>query len=601
MTRFLKILFLSTIIFNLTGCGGGDTSAENWVVDTTGMSPKENRGDWIIVHELSDSDGLNPYTSTGAGGGYIYGQNIFESMILQDNKTLKYEPWIATSQPEVAADKLSYIYTLRKDVYFSDGTLLTGDDIIFSLKSIKNPFTDAAPSRNYYKDIATAELVNNDPYRIKFTCSEVYFRHDVFIGGISILPRHIYDPNNTMASYSFEDLAGLLAKFTDSSSSMEQFENEPAYQFAQFFNSHEISRNPVGSGPFVFKEWRTDDRVVLEKSENYWKSTETESLNSVDKLVFKTVKQYDAALTGLKAQEIDLIRSLPPELFFNQTNSSKFNKNNDKTSFYYPNYSYIGWNNEHPIFSDKRVRRAMTHLCNRAKIADILYYGEAQPAIGNVYFKRPEYHHGIEPWEFSPEKAKALLAEAGWIDSDGDGVLDKVINGVKTPFSFEFKTNQGNEIRKKIGLIMVEELRKVGIAADVHTMEWSVYLDNVRDHKFDAMILGWVFGVDSPDPYQVFHSSQAIGRGSNSVSFKNDRADKISELNRKEFDGSKRIDLMLEFQEILHEEQPYTFLVCSKNHLVHHKRFKGINIYPFRPGYDLKEWWVPSAIQKYSK
>jgi len=148
---------------------------------------------------------------------------------------------------------------------------------------------------------------------------------------------------------------------------------------------------------------------------------------------------------------------------------------------------------------------------------------------------------------------------------------------------------------------MVEELRKVGIAADVHTMEWSVYLDNVRDHKFDAMILGWVFGVDSPDPYQVFHSSQATGRGSNSVSFKNDRADKISELNRKEFDASKRIDLMLEFQEILHEEQPYTFLVCSKNHLVHHKRFKGINIYPFRPGYDLKEWWVPSAIQKYSK
>ena len=601
MTRFYKILFLSAIIFNLTGCGGEDTSAENWDIDTTDMGPKENGGDWIIVHELSDSDGLNPYTSTGAGGGYIYGQNIFESMIIQDNQTLKYEPWIATSQPEVTEDKLSYIYTLRKDVYFSDGTLLTGQDIIFSLKSIKNPFTDAAPSRNYYKDIATAELVNNDPYKIKFTCSEVYFRHDVFIGGISILPRHIYDPNNTMASYSFEDLAGLLAKFTDTNSSMDQFENEPAYQFAQFFNSHEVSRNPVGSGPFVFKEWRTDDRVVLEKSENYWNSTETEFLNSVDRLVFKTVKQYDAALTGLKAQEIDLIRSLPPELFFNQTNSSKFNKNNDKTSFYYPNYSYIGWNNEHPIFSDKRVRRAMTHLCNRAKIADILYYGEAQPAIGNVYFKRPEYHHGIEPWEFSPEKAKALLAEAGWSDSDGDGVLDKVINGVKMPFSFDFKTNQGNEIRKKIGLIMVEELRKVGIAADVHTMEWSVYLDNVRDHKFDAMILGWVFGVDSPDPYQVFHSSQATGRGSNSVSFKNDRADKISELNRKEFDASKRINLMLEFQEILHEEQPYTFLVCSKNHLVHHKRFKGINIYPFRPGYDLKEWWVPSAIQKYSK
>ena len=87
---------------------------------------------------------------------------------------------------------------------------------------------------------------------------------------------------------------------------------------------------------------------------------------------------------------------------------------------------------------------------------------------------------------------------------------------------------------------MVEELRKVGIAADIHTMEWSVYLDNVRDHKFDAMILGWVFGVDSPDPYQVFHSSQALSRGSNSVSFSHKRADELVELNRKEFDADKR-------------------------------------------------------------
>ena len=601
MNQNFKLLISIVVILTLYGCNKDGQSLENWNIDTAGMNAHDNKGDWIIVHELSDSDGLNPYTSTGAGGGYIYGQNIFETMMVQDNQTLKYKPWIAKSEPEVSEDRLSYTYTLRKDVYFSDGRLLTGEDVIFTLKSIKNPFTDAAPSRNYYKDIATAELVDNNPYKIKFTCSEVYFRHDVFIGTISILPRHIYDPNNIMEAYSFEDLAGLLEKFTDSNSSLQEFEDEPAYQFGQFFNSHEVSRNPVGSGPFIFKEWRTDDRVILEKSDKYWKDSETKSLNSVDRLVFKTVKQHDAALTGLKAQEIDLIRSLPPELFFNQTNSSKFKNNNEKMSFYYPNYSYIGWNNEHPIFSDKRVRRAMTHLCNRAKIADILYYGEAQPAIGNVYFKRPEYNHGIEPWEFSPEKAKALLTEAGWTDTNGDGILDKVINGVSTPFSFEFKTNQGNEIRKKIGLIMVEELRKVGIQADVHTMEWSVYLDNVRDHKFDAMILGWVFGVDSPDPYQVFHSSQAIGRGSNSVSFKNDRADKISELNRKEFDASKRILLMLEFQEILHEEQPYTFLVCSKSHLVHHKRFKGVNIYPFRPGYDLKEWWVPSAIQKYSK
>ena len=199
---FISILYL-TSLFILSGCGGGDTSSSNWDMNTSEMEPNDNAGDWIIVHELSDSDGLNPYTSTGAGGSYIYSKNIFEAMMLQDNQTLEYVPWIAISEPIVTADKLSYTFTLRKDVFFSDGTPLTGEDVIFSLKSIKNPFTDAAPMRNYYKDVAIAELVDGDPYKIKFTCSEVYFKHDVFIGAeISILPRHIYDPNNIMASLS---------------------------------------------------------------------------------------------------------------------------------------------------------------------------------------------------------------------------------------------------------------------------------------------------------------------------------------------------------------------------------------------------------------
>ncbi|MBT7376948.1 MAG: hypothetical protein HN820_02195, partial [Candidatus Marinimicrobia bacterium] len=141
MKQFMSSMILVITIFSLTGCGGSDETASNWDVDTNGMHPKDNGGDWIIVHELSDSDGLNPYTSTGAGGTYIYSQNIFEAMMVQDNQSLEYIPWIATSQPKVTADKLSYTFTLRKDAYFSDGTPLTGEDVIFTLKSIKNPFT----------------------------------------------------------------------------------------------------------------------------------------------------------------------------------------------------------------------------------------------------------------------------------------------------------------------------------------------------------------------------------------------------------------------------------------------------------------------------
>ena len=148
---------------------------------------------------------------------------------------------------------------------------------------------------------------------------------------------------------------------------------------------------------------------------------------------------------------------------------------------------------------------------------------------------------------------------------------------------------------------MVEELRKVGIEAELQTLEWSVFLNNVRDQKFDAIILGWAMSITDTDPYQVWHSSQAENRGSNSISFKNSRVDELIEMNRKEFDFKVRMDYMREFQEILHEEQPYTFVVVPKSNISYHKRFRGVNIYPFRPGYDLREWWVSKTMQKYSK
>jgi len=148
---------------------------------------------------------------------------------------------------------------------------------------------------------------------------------------------------------------------------------------------------------------------------------------------------------------------------------------------------------------------------------------------------------------------------------------------------------------------MAENLRKIGIAVDVQTMEWSVFLNNVRDQAYDAVILGWVMPISDTDPYQIFHSSQSKDRGSNYVSFRNDRADELIEMNRKEFDPAKRTEYMREFQEILHEEQPYTFLYIPKSNILYHKRFQGVNVFPFRPGFDPKEFWVPNLMHKYSE
>ncbi|MFQ6609334.1 MAG: ABC transporter substrate-binding protein [Fidelibacterota bacterium] len=590
--------------FILLSCGKNETeqntaSSNKWDIDVSQMNPNDNIGDWIILHELSDADKIHPFVSSGADATYIE-QKIFQSLMRTDNKSLELVPWVAAEPPVITEDHLSYIYKLRKDVHFSDGVQLTGEDVIFSLKALKNPFSDDAPLRNYYQNLESAELVDGDLYTVKFNCSEAYFKHDLFIGELYIYPKHIYDPNGLMDGYSFDDIENILQKSIADEDF--DFSNTPAYQFAEYFNSTEVGRNPVGSGPYKFVEWITDDRLVLERDPNYWGyAAGMKGQGYAARIVHKTVKDFDAALTGLKAGEIDAIRNLPQELFQNQTNSKKFTDNFEKELFYVPSYAYLGWNMENPLFENKMVRRAMTYLCDRQQIVETLYYGNAQIAKSSVYFKRPEYNDDIEPYPYDPESAKQMLKHEGWKDTDGDGILDKEIDGVRIPFRFTFLTNSGNNTRRQIGLIMSENLRKVGIDADVQTMEWAVFLDNVRDHRFDSIILGWVMPITDTDPYQIFHSSQAVGRGSNSVSFKNARADELIEMNRTEFDAEKRKAYIREFQEILHEEQPYTFLYVPTSNFVFHKRIHGVEVYPFRPGFDPQEWWVPTALHKYAK
>jgi peptide/nickel transport system substrate-binding protein len=190
-----------------------------------------------------------------------------------------------------------------------------------------------------------------------------------------------------------------------------------------------------------------------------------------------------------------------------------------------------------------------------------------------------------------------LLNEAGWKDTDGDGVLDKMIDGKRIPLRFEIKVNSGNAVRKSVALVLLDELKKHGIAASVRELDWTIFLNDVKNHHFDAVVLGWQMSTTEPDAYQVWHSSQAANKGSNAISYKNARVDEILEQYRREFDAQKRIQMYKEFQEIIHDEQPYTFLYVGKRVSAVHRRFQGVEVFP--DGLRPIDWWVPVARQKY--
>jgi len=542
-------------------------------------------GGWMVRHMLSDPQALNPYTSSDAGASTVL-QHIFDTLLYSDHEPpYKLRGKVAKGYPQISEDKLSYTFDLRKNVFFSDGRPMTAEDVLFSMKVIKNPRVLAPHLRNYYS--AVIDVFVEDDGRVTFVCDEPYFRNDVSLGFFEIIPRHFYDPEGLLDPVA---ISSLIDGYWETGPHRERVERF-ADQFNQGFN-----RKVLGSGPYrvddVERDVVTQQKVVLTRNVDYWAAgyDDLPPSGHVDKIVFKIINNTDAAFIELTNGNIDY-HSLRPLEFKEKSWSYEFNNRFLKGIQYSGGYTYIGWNNDHPIFKDKRVRQAMTHLTDRQSMVENLLFGLAETVEGPISKFRPEYNHDLTPYNYDYERALDLLDAAGWVDVDDDGILDKEIDGEKVNFRFELLINSGNQIRKDIALTLQSELADIGIECQVRELDWSIFLQRVKSKDFAAMVLGWSSGVKyAPDMYQIWHSSQAADQGSNAISFINAEADSLLEAYRREFDAEKRIAFYRRFQEILYDEQPYTFLWKSRVAQAYSRRFAGVNWYP--AGADVAEWWV---------
>lgn len=580
--KFLLALFL------LFGCGGGEKT-ETAAAQSEQAAGKEvpatpTTGDWLLIHSSTDPEQLNPLTSNDATASEVLGY-IFENLLMRDPRTLELKPYIAEERPVISKDKLTYTFKIHRDAHFQDGHELTGEDVLFSIKAIKCPLVNAPFLRVYYNSVVDAELV--DAHTIRFITKEPYFLNESQLGSIQILPRHYYDPENLLKTVSVRDLGKDPSQFPES-----------VRRFADNFNKN-YSRNPMGSGPYKFSSWKTGQEVELARDPNYWGNGKV-GIDQVflDRIRYRIINSPDAALVTLKSGGLDTM-DLTPVQAIRGTSSERFKREFQKFEYFAPSYSYIGWNNDHPIFKDKRVRQAMAYLTNRKQMVKTLLFGLGEVVDGPIFFFRPEYDKTLFNYPYDPQKAVDLLKEAGWKDTDGDGVLDKVIDGKKTPFRFEFKVPSASTTGKSVILVLQDELRKYGIMATVRELDWTIFLDDVKNHKFDAVIMAWGMPASEPDEYQVWHSSQAANKGSNHISYRNARVDRILEDYRREFDPKKRVELYKEFQRILNDEQPYTFLFARKTVTAVQRRFHGVTVYP--AGLRPQEWWVPLSEQRYGR
>lgn len=595
--NYFSVVLLISISILAVSCGRKKETTgttENAKFSLTELTPPDvkdaQNGDWIIKQEMSDAEKLNPTVTNDASatGIYIY---IFEPLVDVDRVTYELKPVIAKSAPVVSDDHLTYTFELRDDVKFSDGHPLTAEDVIFTIKTVLNPFTDAQALRNYFADFKSAELVDGNKYKLSITMTKPYFKTVYTIGNTAITPKHILDPENVNDKFTWDDLHAAQK-------SLDPKKYPEMYKYADFLNSQEVSRESkyvVGSGPYKLDKWITGQSITLSRNDNYWNKKEIP--NFPNKLVFKTIQDQNAAVVAAKNKETDYMFVIQPIDFVeNVKNPEQFNLK--KSLVTEPTYTFIAWNNKNPLFADKNVRWALSYAIDRQSIINNIIYGMGTVVQSPVFIKSKYYNNDLKVIPYDPEKSKQMLTEAGWKDTDGDGIIDKVIDGKKTDFKFTF-INNNNPKRKKVMLIIIENLKQLGIQADLQEYEWTVFLDKTKKHQFDACYSAWQLSVTPEDPYQIWHSSQSQGEGSNFISYINPESDKLLEQNRVEFDDNKRIEILKKWQKIIYDDQPTTFLWSEPSRYLYSDRFRNTRWYAYPDSPLLNEWWTPVASQRY--
>jgi len=519
----------------------------------------------------AEPQNLNPLTGKDLYERLV-NEYIFEYLLNRDLDTMELKGVLA-ERWEMSDDGRVITFHLKPEARFSDGHPLTADDVVFSYEAVRNPKIDCRSMASYLEDCEKCEKV--DDHTVRFIWKKTYFKTLESSGNLfPILPKHIYEPH---VAADPEDKAGKVKPFNN---------------LAQGF---------IGSGPYKFERWTTGQEIVLVRNRDYWGKP-----RAFDRILIRFILEEQASVQAFLSGDLDDL-AITPEWWVKLERHPR--RDAVFRMFHYMTpangYSFIAWNQAkyrtvkgadgeervleepHPIFSDPRVRLAMTYLIDRRALLKHLYHGIGRVATGPFYVLSPQSDPSVEPWPFDRAEALRLLAEAGWKDRNGDGWLE---NEKGERFSFEFSISAGTQLTRDLARILKEEFRRTGI--DVHTtfVEWSVFVVKLDTRDFDAIMLAWGGGGVEDDPYQIWHSDQIADQGHNFISFRNAEADRLITEARRELDENRRNALFHRLHRLLHELQPYTFFIARESLRLVSTRIAGAQVHPL--GMETQEWWV---------
>ncbi|MFN2384173.1 MAG: peptide-binding protein [Gemmatimonadota bacterium] len=522
-------------------CRGGDSAGEGPDAEESPVN-----GGTAVTSRTADFDAFNELVSTDYDTSQVMNFMLFQNLVDLDAE-MNYVPALADSF-WLAKDGLSLTFRIRDGVTWHDGVPVTADDVIWSYEMSVNEEI-AYANRNYFDYVTTVDRV--DARTLRFNFSAVHSDAVMDFTEWTPMPKHL-----------LEDVPPA------------EMRNAP------------FNRNPVGNGPFRFVSWEANQQAVFEAYPDFWRGRP-----HLDRVVIRIIPEQTTELTELLTGGIDYMRAVPP------AEMERVKSTDGVTGFDYEarSYTYLAWNTKNPLFSDPAVRRALTMGINRQQIVDALLYGYGEIAVADAMPFQWEYNDALEPWPYDPERAKRLLAEAGWADTNGDGVLDK--DG--RPFRFTLATNQGNDLREDIIVIVQSDLQKIGIAVEPRLIEWNTLIDALRKHDFEATVSGW--SVDFKfNPNDLFSTEAISGGKYNYPSYSNPRADSLMDQALVTLDRAQAKPIWDAYQEIIHNDQPYTFLYYLHERIGHTERLRGVTADARGHLVSIADWWIPEDQQRQS-
>jgi peptide/nickel transport system substrate-binding protein len=517
------------------------------------MSPSTRYGGTVVVGNIGEIPaGMNGLISTDVTAQQH--QNFVNLMTLvQYDENLDPMPYLAESW-EVSNDKTEITFHIRDDVYWHDGELTDAYDVAFTFERAIDPET-AFPNATFwtYYDRGPAGVEVVDSFTVRFRMRP----HADFIDpwrAVAIMPEHLLgDVPATMLS---QHPYGTVC--------------------------------PVGNGPFIFVEHRQDASWTFQANPAF--PAALGGRPYLDRYIHRSITEQTTLLTELLTERLDVYLAPTPD------QAQAIVDSDAAELMRYPSrqYVFVGWNARRPQLADKRVRQALTIGTNRQEIVDALLQGYGRVANGSV----PPFHWAHDPsiareaMAYDQDAARVLLDAAGWVDRDGDGVRE---NTHGDRLSISIKYNDGNGIRQGIAEIMQAQLAEIGVEVAPTVVEWLTLLSQINDptrRDFDGVVMGWVgeFKLDDTD---LFHSGRLSGPYAWAGTRRPDIDNFLDELPLV-IDRADAKPLWAQYQELLVDEQPFTFFYFPDRLDGVSKRLRGVEMDSRGEWLNIKDWWVPA-------